>query len=182
MKRIIAIIVFVLSLTLQSLSAREPLYVVNGEVVASIDDIPHEDIESIDVLPADEESVALWGEGASEGVIMVRLRYDTPASFAADGYDNFTEYLASVVNWREPNAAERVSLRLTIGTDGRARISEVLQATSRQLLRRVERAIEDAPLWSAAMRNDVAIECQQLVNLQLPLGAEIELEHGVIIL
>ena len=28
-------------------SAREPLYVVNGEVVATIEGIPHEDIESI---------------------------------------------------------------------------------------------------------------------------------------
>ena len=182
MIRIIPIIVFALSLTLQSLSAREPLYVVNGRVVATIDDIPHEDIESIDVLPADEESVALWGEGASEGVIMVRLRYDTPASFSTDGYDNFTDYLSDVVNWREPNAAERVSLRLTIDTDGRARIGEVLQATSRQLLRRVERAIDEAPLWRAAMRDGEAMESQTLVNLQLPLGSQIESEHAVIIL
>lgn len=182
MIRIIPIICFALLLSLQSLAAREPLYVVNGAVVASIDDIPHEDIESIDVLPADEESIALWGDGASEGVIIVRLRYDTPATFSAEGFDNFTDYLSSVVNWREPNAAERVSLRLTIATNGRARISEVLQATSRQFLRRVERAIEDAPLWGPAMRDGKAMECQHLVNLQLPLGSKMEAEHSVIIL
>jgi hypothetical protein len=165
-----------------TLAAREPLYVVNGEVVASIEHIPHEDIESIDVLPADEETIARWGVEASEGVIVVRLRYDTPALFEAEGYTNFSDYLASVVNWREPNNVERVSLRLKIGKDGRAKVDEVLQATSRQLLRRVERAIDEAPLWRAAMRDGEARETQHLVNLQLPLGGRREVEHSVIIL
>ena len=36
-----------------TLWAQQPLYVVNGSVVESIEHIPQEDIESIDVLPAD---------------------------------------------------------------------------------------------------------------------------------
>lgn len=165
-----------------TLTAREPLYVVNGEVVASIEHIPHEDIESIEHLPADEESIARWGEGAGEGVILVRLRYDTPAAFYSDGFSNFTDYLAHTVAWSDDNSVERVSLRLTIDIDGRARIGEILQATSRQLLRRVERAIAAAPLWCAATRDGEAIESQHLVNLQLPRGRAMAPEQAVIFL
>ena len=79
--------------TAVSLSAHGPLYVVNGVAVESIKEIPQSDIESIDVLPADEETIAEWGIEASEGVILVTLRYDIPARFSAEGYNNFTDYL-----------------------------------------------------------------------------------------
>ena len=64
----------------------------------------------------------------------------------------------------------------------RATISEVLQATSRQLLNRVERAIEDAPLWQAATRNGKSVESIVLINLQLPEGKEMPTERGIILL
>jgi hypothetical protein len=181
MLRRFAIVVLALVATLTA-SAREPLYVVNGEVVATIEGIPQEDIESIDVLPANEETIAEWGLEASEGVILVKLRYDTPARFSAEGYTNFTEYLASKVKWNENMPAERVSLRLTIGTDGRATVSEVLQSTSRQFLKRVEKAIGLSPLWNPATRDGKAVESIVLVNLQLPEGKELPVERAVIIL
>ena len=163
-------------------SAREPLYVVNGEVVATIEGIPHEDIESIDVLPANEETIALWGLEASEGVILVTLRYDTPARFSAEGRNNFTDYLATTVKWGDNMPAERVSLRIKVECDGRATVSEVLQSTSRQFLKRVQKAIANAPLWSPATRDGKAVESIVLVNLQLPEGKELPVEHAVIIL
>lgn len=162
-------------------TAREPLYVVNGEVVATIDNIPHEDIESIDVLPANEDTIAKWGLEASEGVILVTLRYDSAASFSAEGYDNFTEYLATKVKWKSAMPAERVSLRIAVDTSGRATIHEVLQSTSLQFLKRVERAIDEAPLWSPATRDGKAQESITLVNLQLPEGKELPVERAVII-
>ena len=163
-------------------SAQRPLYVVNGTVVESIEDIPQEDIESIDTLPADEESIAKWGLGASEGVIIVTLRYDTPAAFSHDGITNFTNYLAKHVKWSSNMPAERVSLRLTIQEDGKAVINEVLDATSRQYLKRVTKAIATSPLWQPATRNGKRVESQTLVNLQLPIGKELPREHAVIIL
>lgn len=181
MLRRFAIVVLALAATLTA-SAREPLYVVNGEVVATIEGIPQEDIESIDVLPANEETIAEWGLEASEGVILVKLRYDTPARFSAEGYTNFTEYLASKVKWNENMTAERVSLRLTIGTDGRATVCEVLQSTSHQFLKRVKKAIATSPLWNSATRDGKAVESIVLVNLQLPEGKELPVERAVIIL
>lgn len=79
-------------------------------------------------------------------------------------------------------SAERVSLRIVVGADGRATIGEVLQATSRNFLRRVERAIEQAPLWSPAMRDGTPVESIQLVNLLLPKGKSLPVEHAVIMI
>ena len=164
-----------------TLWAQQPLYVVNGEIVESISDIPQEDIESINVLPADEETIAEWGIIASEGVIVVRLKYDSPATFNAEGYSNFTTYLAQHVKWSDNMPAERASLRLCITADGDIEIVEVLDTTSRQFLKRVTKAIESAPRWQPAMRDGKAIESLQLVNIQLPLGKELPKDPYVII-
>ena len=148
--------------------AYKPLYVVNGVVVDSIEHIPHENIERIDNLPADEESIAQWGLGASEGVILVTLRYDTEARFSHNGYNNFTDYLASTVRWEDTMSAERVSLRIVVDTSGKAVISEVISSSSKQFLKRVMKAIDQAPLWTPAQRDGVSVESLHLVNLQLP--------------
>ena len=161
--------------------AQQPLYVVNGKVVESIEGIPHDDIESIDVLPADEDTIAEWGLGASEGVIVVRLKFDTPASFSAEGINNFTAYLAKQIKWDESMPAERASLRLRITKEGTAEVVEVLDTTSRQFLKRVTKAIAAAPRWQPAMRDGKAIESLHLVNIQLPLGKELPKDPYVII-
>ena len=163
-------------LTTVSLYAQHPIYVVNGKIVDGIDNIPHEAIERIDVLPAGEETIAEWGTEASEGVIIVRLRYDEEAEFS------YEEYLASVVRWGENQNPERVSLRIVVDREGRATIAEVLESTSRNFLKRVERAIEEAPLWQPAMRDGKAMESTHLVNLLLPKGKELPEEHVVILL
>lgn len=165
-----------------SLYAQQPLYVVNGQIVDGIDNIPHEAIERIDVLPADEQTIAEWGIEASEGVIIVRLRYDQEATFHHEGFSSFTDYLASAVRWDDSMPPERVSLRIVVDAQGSAFVSEVLESTSRQFLKRVERAIEEAPKWQPAMRDGKAIESVHLVNLLLPKGKELPEEHIVIIL
>lgn len=162
--------------------AQQPMYVVNGVVVDGIEHIPQSDIESIDVLPADEDTIAQWGLAASEGVIMVRLVYDTPATFSAEGIDNYTSYLATKVNWSDKMPAERVSLRIAVGEDGVAHVSEVLDSTSRQFLKRVTKAIASSPNWVAATRDGRPISTLHLVNLQLPVGKSLPREQYVIIL
>ena len=158
------------------------MYVVNGTVVESIEHIAQEDIESIDVLAADDETIAQWGLGASEGVILVTLRYDTPAYFEAEGENNYTSYLAHNVRWGKNMNPERVSLRIVVDSEGRATISKVLQATSRQFLKRVEQTISSSPLWHPATRNGKAVESTHLINLLLPEGESLPVERGVILL
>ncbi len=181
MRHLLLVITLILG-TAFTLSARGPMYVVNGTIVESIDHIAQEDIERIYHLPADDETIAKWGLEASEGVILVTLRYDTPAEFRSGAIDNFTTYLAKSVRWSDKMDAARVSLRITVDASGRATISKVLQATSRQFLKRVKDAIERAPAWSPAMRDGVAVESTHLINLLLPEGEQLPVERGVILL
>ena len=88
-----------LTLSTITLSARGPLYVLNGVRVESIESVEQSNIERIDHLPATEETIERWGIEASEGVIMVTLKYDTPARFEAEGHSNFTTYLQHKVKW-----------------------------------------------------------------------------------
>lgn len=161
--------------------AYKPLYVVNGVVVDNIEHIPHENIERIDNLPANEETIAEWGLGASEGVILVTLRYDTEARFSYNDHNNFTDYLAATVRWNDTMPAERVSLRIMVDSAGKATISEVIASSSKQFLKRVTKSINEAPLWIPAERNGMPVESQHLVNLQLPKGKSMPREMGVII-
>lgn len=171
-----------LTLSTITLSARGPLYVVNGARMDSIEHIEQSNIERIDVFPATEETIEKWGIEASEGVIMVTLKYDTPARFETEGYSNFTTYLQHTVKWDKNMPAERVSLRLTIDSEGRATIAKVLQSTSRQYQKRVERAIALSPYWTPATKNGKAVESTQLVNLLMPEGKQLPAERGVIII
>ena len=175
------LLIFAGLFTTVSLSAHGPLYVVNGVAVESIEGIAQSDIETIETLPADEETIAKWGIEASEGVVLVTLRYDSPARFSTEGYSNFTDYLAHTVRWSDMHPAERVSLRVKVDVEGRATVTEVLDATSRQFLRCVERAIAKAPLWSPAMRDGEAVESLHLVNLKLPINKALAIEPAVIL-
>ena len=171
-----------LTLSTITLSARGPLYVVNGARMDSIEHIEQSNIERIDVFPATEETIEKWGIEASEGVIIVTLKYDTPALFNAEGFNNFTTYLQHKVKWDKNMPAERVSLRITVDSEGRATIAKVLQSTSRQYQKRVERAIAMSPCWTPATKNGKAVESTELVNLLLPEGKQLPVEHGVIIM
>ena len=51
-----------------SAAAQDPIYVVNGQVVSDIRNIPPGDIESTEMLPADEQTIARYGTEASNGV------------------------------------------------------------------------------------------------------------------
>ena len=57
----------------------QPLYIVNGKETSEIRSIPPEDIENVEMLPADEETIARYGQRAAHGVMLITLRYDRPA-------------------------------------------------------------------------------------------------------
>ena len=65
---ILGILIF---LSISAVSARGPLYVVNGVVVDNIDTIEQANIATIEMLPATDKTIAEWGIEASEGVILV---------------------------------------------------------------------------------------------------------------
>ena len=155
-----------------SAAAQDPIYVVNGQVVSDIRNIPPGDIESTEMLPADEQTIARYGTEASNGVILITLRYDTPARFPeADG--SFNDYISKQTDWDDSLPAARVVLRYKITTDGRTVPTDELEATDRRLRRRVIDAVEKAPRWKPAMRDGKPVESEGVLRVQLPEGKSI---------
>ena len=149
-------------------AAPKPLYIVNGKEMEDIHSIPPEEIENIETLPADEETIALYGERAANGVLLITLRYDRPATFPADSA--FASYIARQVRWDASEPAARVVLRYKITPEGKTIVDEALESTDNRLKRRVLKAVAEAPRWSPALKNNRPVESEGVLHIQLPEG------------
>lgn len=167
MKRYILFISALLAAALP-VAAQQPLYIVNGVETAEIASIPPDDIENVEMLPADEETIALYGERASHGVMLVTLRYDQPAVFAADS--TFGDYIARQVKWDGDEPAARIVLRYTVTSEGETIVAQELESTDSRLKRRVLKAVADAPHWTPARKNGTPVESEGILHIQLPEG------------
>lgn len=145
-----------------------PLYIVNGKETSEISSIPPEDIEHVEMLPADEETIARYGQRAAHGVMLITLRYDEPASFPADS--TFTGYIASRVRWDASEPAARVILRYRITPEGETVVQQELESTDNRLKRRVLKAVAEAPRWRPAQKNGAPVESEGVLRIQLPEG------------
>ncbi len=160
-------------------AAQEPLYIVNGTVREEISSIPPDLIERAERLPADEETIARYGPAATHGVLLVTLRHDRAARFTGDA--SFDDYIAARVVWSEREPAARVVLRYTVTPAGRAVVTRELEVTDRRLLRRVMRAVEEAPAWEPATKRGEAVASEGVLTVQLPAGKELPREAEVVI-
>lgn len=145
-----------------------PLYIVNGKIADQIRTIPPEEIEHVEMLPADEETIARYGERAMHGVMLITLRYDEPARFPADS--TFGSYIARQVRWADDDPVARVVLRYTITPEGAIRIDDTLESTDNRLKRRVLKAVEGSPRWQPARKNGKAVASEGVLSIQLPEG------------
>ena len=162
---------------------RLPLYIVNGERMseAQVKAIDPDDIVSNVVLPADEATVEKYGQEASNGVVVISLRYDTPARFEYGGeVVRFADYIAGRVKWSYPaNPVARVVLRLTISAEGEVSESELIDATDKRLLKRVRGVLAQAPRWVPAMKDGKGIEDDYILRLTLPRGMTVRQQRSV---
>lgn len=178
MKRLL-IFHFVLAVAFASAQRQTPLYIVNGVEMASVQHIPEENIENIEVLEADEQTVAKYGERANNGVIIVTLRYDKAARFTGD--KPLADYVAERVKWPDNYGVARFVVRYTIEADGSFRLGETLQATDRQLRKRVLKVLQELPTWEPATRQGTAVASEHVLAIQLPKGQTMPKEPYVII-
>ena len=167
MKRYILLLSALFAATLSAVAQR-PLYIVNGVETEEIESIPPDDIENIESLPADEETIARYGEKAANGVILISLRYDKPAIFEAG--TTFDEYIAGQVKWDDDEPAARIILRYTVTPEGKAVLAQELESTDNRLKRRVLKALSEAPHWHPAQKNGVAVASEGVLHIQLPKG------------
>ena len=155
------------------------MYIVNGVEMESVRHIPEENIEHIDHLEANEESVAKYGERANNGVIIVTLRYDKEAEFT--GGASLADYVEERVKWPDSYSVARFVARYTIGADGSFRLGDVLQSTDHQLRKRVLKVLQSLPKWQPATKQGKAVESDYVLAVQLPRGKEMPKEPYIVI-
>lgn len=161
-----------------SAAAQQPLYLVNGERRDDIASIPPDEIERMEELPADEETIARYGEEAANGVLLITLRFDEAARFTAA--ESFDAYIARQVAWADDDPVARVVVRYTVTPEGRAVAGEVLQSTDSRLRRRVLKAIAEAPDWLPARKNGAPVASEGVLRCQLPAGQRLPPEVELI--
>ena len=162
-----------------SAQTQTPLYIVNGVEMESVKHIPEENIEHIDHLEANEDSVAKYGERANNGVIIVTLRYDKEAEFT--GGASLADYVEERVKWPDNYGVARFVARYTIGADGSFRLGDVLQSTDHQLRKRVLKVLQSLPKWQPATKQGKAVESDYVLAVQLPKGKEMPKEPYIVI-
>ncbi|EFR57727.1 hypothetical protein HMPREF9720_2550 [Alistipes sp. HGB5] len=167
MKRYFLFISALLAATLP-VAAQQPLYIVNGVETEQIASIPPDDIENVEMLPADEETIARYGDKAANGVMLVTLRYDQSAVFTADS--TFSGYIARQVKWGDDEPAARIILRYTVTPEGDTVVAQELESTDSRLKRRVLKAVAEAPRWTPARKNGTPVESEGILHIQLPEG------------
>lgn len=168
----------------QEFVTRLPIYIVNGQRMSEeqVRKIDPSDIVDNKLLPADEESVALYGQDASNGVVVITLRYDTEAEFIVDGQkQSYSNYIAGQVKWEEPNPAARVIISFTVNPDGSISERSVLEATDRRLLKRIRKAMAEAPRWRPALKDGQGVTTQHVLRITLPKGRTPYRERVIII-
>lgn len=158
-----------------------PLYIVNGREAEDLRDVDPDDILSTELLPADERTVELYGPRANNGVVVVSLRYDTPARFDADSV-SFARYVASRVKWDETERTARYVVRFTVGPDGSVTLGSELESTDPRLRRKVLRALSAAPAWTPATKDGKPVSSSHVLRIQLPEGRPMPRERAVILL
>ena len=161
---------------------RLPLYIVNGERMSEeqVKGIHPKDIEDNHLLPADEQTIERYGHEAANGVVVITLRYDTPARFEIDGQTtNYSNYIADRVKWDDTDPVARIIISFKVKADGTISDNDVLEATDKRLLRRIEKAMAEAPRWRPALKDGKGVETSHLLKVTLPKGRTMPRERVV---
>ena len=161
---------------------RMPLYIVNGERMTEeqVKDINPKDIVDNHLLPADEQTIERYGHEAANGVVVITLRYDTPARFEIEGeVTKYSAYIADRVKWDETDPVARIIISFKVKADGSVAEFDVLEATDKRLLRRIEKAMAEAPRWQPALKDGKGVETTHLLKVTLPKGRTMPRERVV---
>ena len=162
---------------------RLPIYIVNGKRMSEeqVKRINPDDIADNTLLPADEESVAKYGQEASNGVILITLRYDTPARMMENNKEiQLADYIADKIKWESPaNPVARVVIRLKIDPEGIAEVSDILESTDKRFLKKVSAVLAEMPRWEPAKKDGKGVASEYTLRLTLPRGMKLPRERSI---
>lgn len=178
-------LLLLLSAPSRAQNTQAPLYIVNGEPMSEeqVKDIDPSDIVSNTLLPADEHTIAEYGEAANNGVVVIVLRYDTPPRFEVGGEQpGYSRYVGRMVKWdAESDPVARVIIAFRVEADGSVTVRDVLEATDKRLCRRVLKAMEEAPRWQPALKEGEGVATDHVLRITLPEGRTLPREREIAI-
>lgn len=178
-------LLLLLSAPSRAQNTQAPLYIVNGEPMSEeqVKDIDPSDIVSNTLLPADEHTIAEYGEAANNGVVVIVLRYDTPPRFEVGGEQpGYSRYVGRMVKWdAESDPVARVIIAFRVEADGSVTVRDVLEATDKRLCRRVLKAMEEAPRWQPALKGGEGVATDHVLRITLPEGRTLPREREIAI-
>lgn len=178
-------LLLLLSAPSRAQNTQAPLYIVNGEPMSEeqVKDIDPSDIVSNTLLPADEHTIAEYGEAANNGVVVIVLRYDTPPRFEVWGEQpGYSRYVGRMVKWdAESDPVARVIIAFRVEADGSVTVRDVLEATDKRLCRRVLKAMEEAPRWQPALKEGEGVATDHVLRITLPEGRTLPREREIAI-
>ena len=180
-----AVLLLLLSAPSRAQNTQAPLYIVNGEPMSEeqVKEIDPSDIVSNTLLPADEHTIAEYGEAANNGVVVIVLRYDTPPRFEVEGEQTgYSRYVGRMVKWdAESDPVARVIIAFRVEADGSVTVRDVLEATDKRLCRRVLKAMEEAPRWQPALKEGKGVATDHVLRITLPEGRTLPREREIAI-
>ena len=160
-------LLLLLSAPSRAQNTQAPLYIVNGEPMSEeqVKDIDPSDIVSNTLLPADEHTIAEYGEAANNGVVVIVLRYDTPPRFEVGGEQTgYSRYVGRMVKWdAESDPVARVIIAFRVEADGSVT------------------AIEEAPRWQPALKEGDGVATDHVLRITLPEGRTLPREREIAI-
>lgn len=178
-------LLLLLSAPSRAQNTQAPLYIVNGEPMSEeqVKDIDPSDIVSNTLLPADEHTIAEYGEAANNGVVVIVLRYDTPPRFEVGGEQTgYSRYVGRMVKWNaESDPVARVIIAFRVEADGSVTVRDVLEATDKRLCRRVLKAMEETPRWQPALKDGDGVATDHVLRITLPEGRTLPREREIAI-
>ena len=166
----------------QIFETRLPIYIVNGVRMSEeeVKAIHPADIVSNELLTVDEAVIEKYGHDAANGVVVITLRYDTPARFEIEGeVTKYSAYIADRVKWDETDPVARIIISFKVKADGSVAEFDILEATDKRLLRRIEKAMAEAPRWQPALKDGKGVETTHLLKVTLPKGRTMPRERVV---
>ncbi len=130
--------------------SREPLYIVNGEIAEEGFDTNSNLVDKIEMING-EEAVEMYGIRASNGVVLVTLKFEKAAIFSET--ESLRSYISKRIKWVDDLNSAQVIFKYNVDTLGRMKITEILESNSKKLTKRIYKVVDEMPLWLSPATN-----------------------------
>ena len=111
----------------------------------------------------------------------VNSEHRIPVEYNINKPTSFSRFIADRVKWDETDPVARVIISFAVAADGSVEVKDILEATDRRLLRRIQKALDEAPKWIPALKDGEGVATDHVLRITLPKGRQLPRERVVLI-